>query len=457
MKVTSQSWSRVRIAHFSGPNSHRGMTFRKQIVALPIFIFFMALILRFSTAAIFLYGGVQTIDNANVTEGYEAVGIAHSLASGKGFSAPWPGAGPTAWLTPVMPGLLALDMYIFGLHSRTTLIVFVIFNEICSALTVFPVFSAARRIVGNQGAGSIAAVGAWLWALNPTAGVAACRFIWYTTLSGLLGALLLWATLTVRDSEKRRAWIGYGLLWGAQLMTHPSFLVLMPIALLWLAWPLRDSQRVRLAAVACLTAVFCCVPWTIRNFVVFHHFVPLRSNFGFEFWRYNHGGIPSHPNHDPAERDEFSSLGEYAYTHQKQNEALVWISRHPRAFLHETARRIMHFWFDLAHPLRSFLHDGAWFFKLKLLYICALLLLVFAGLVTLWRKRREYFWLLASFPALFPLVYYIALARDFHRYPIDPILAVIAALAVLQFPSGKSAFAFSPTTVTGTRRPNTLQ
>lgn len=267
-------------SHDSLPDGCQVMTPNKHLRTRSVFIFFVALTLRFATAAIFLWGGSQTIDNANVTEGYEAVGIAHSLASGNGFSAPWPGSGPTAWLTPVMPGLLALDMSIFGLHSRMTLIVFVIFNEICSALTVFPVFFAAKRISGNPGVDSIAPLAAWLCALNPTAGVAACKLIWYTTLSGLFGALLLWATLAVRNSVKASAWLAYGLLWGAQLMTHPSFLVLMPVALLWLVWPIKGSERIRFATLACFTAVLCCVPWTTRNFVVFHHFVPLRSDFG---------------------------------------------------------------------------------------------------------------------------------------------------------------------------------
>ena len=124
----------------------------------------------------------MTIDSAGMlTEGYEAVGVAQSLASGNGFAAPWPGAGPTAWLTPVMPAMLAADMRVFGLHSRATLIAFVIFNELCSALTIFPVFFAARRIAdglipGGPGADRIAALAAWLLVLNPAAGLAACKF-----------------------------------------------------------------------------------------------------------------------------------------------------------------------------------------------------------------------------------------------------------------------------------------
>ncbi len=360
-----------------------------------------------------------------------------SLASGQGFSKPWPGAGPTAWLTPVMPTILAADMLVFGLHSRATLLVFVVFNDLCSALTIFPVFFVARRVAGRQAGDRIAALAAWLFVLNPSAGLAAYANIWYTTLSGLLAALLLWATLAVRDSRKPAAWIAYGLLWGAELLTHPTFLVLMPVALLWLVWPRLgfkslDTKRVKLAAFACLAAVLCCVPWTARNFVVFHHFVPLRSDFGFELWRANHGGPPVHPNGDPGEQAEFSSLGEYAYTHEKQHEALVWIRAHPRVYMLETARRVTYFWFDLVgdNPLSRLLHKRTWFFKARFLYICGLLVMVVLGLITIRRQRGEYFWLLASFPAIFPIVYYIALARDFHRFPIDPVLAIIAAFAV---------------------------
>lgn len=418
-------------------DAHPPMTSQRLLLTRPAFIFAVALTLRLATGAIFL--GHKTIDSAGFTESYEAVGIAQSVASGHGFSAPWPGAGPTAWLSPVMPAILAADMLVFGLHTRTSLIVFVIFNELCSALTIFPVFFAARRIAGgpipgdqasdHHGADRIAALAAWLWALDPLALETACKNIWYTTLSGFLAALLLWATLAVRDSKKPALWIVYGLLWGMELLTHPSFLVLMPVALLWLVWERLGSKRLTLPALARFTAVLCCVPWTIRNFVVFHHFVPLRSDFGFELWHYDHDGPPVYA-YDAGERDAFSSLGEHSYVQEKRREALAWIGTHPGAFMGKTARRVMQFWFDLVHPVSRFAHQSTWFLKVKVLYICALLVMMLRGLITIRYKRRECFRLLASFPAIFPLVYYIALAGDFHRVPVDPVLAIIAAFAV---------------------------
>jgi 4-amino-4-deoxy-L-arabinose transferase-like glycosyltransferase len=409
-------------------------TAQRHVLVRPAFIFAIALTLRLATGVIFIRGGNVTIDSVGFderfTEGYESVGIARSLASGNGFSAPWPGAGPTAWVTPVLPGILAADMLLFGLHSRATLVVFVIFNELCSALTIFPVFLASKRIAGGQGGYRIGALAAWVLVLNPTAGLAACKEIWYTTLSGLLAALLLWATLAVRDMKNPIAWTGCGLLWGALLMTHPSFLVWMPVALLWLVWARRESKRLTLAALTCFTAVLCCVPWTIRNFAVFQHVLPLRSNFGLELWRYNHDGLPLHPNQAGSEHDAFLSLGEYAYTQEKKREALIWIQTHPGAFMLATAQRVMSFWLGAAHPLRRLTHQSEWFFKVKALFILVFLGMVLRGLTIIRRKRREYFWLLASFPAIFPLVYYITVTSDFHRFPIDPILAIIAAFAV---------------------------
>src|SRR5581483_6500435 len=53
--------------------------------------------------------------------GYEVGRIASSVASGHGFSSPFPGwSGPTAWLGPVYPLLLAAVFKIFGAYSHSS-------------------------------------------------------------------------------------------------------------------------------------------------------------------------------------------------------------------------------------------------------------------------------------------------------------------------------------------------
>ncbi len=63
---------------------------------------------------------------------------------------------------------------------------------------------------------------AWLWALFTNAIMMPFEWIWDTSLSALLAATILWATLELAESRRWRDWCGYGLLWGAALMTNPA-------------------------------------------------------------------------------------------------------------------------------------------------------------------------------------------------------------------------------------------
>src|SRR5947209_19203874 len=77
-------------------------------------------------------------------------------------------------------------------------------------------------------------------------------------------------------------------------MTNPSLGSLLPFLLGWAAYRarqhtvrvpgLQSTRWLQKPAVALSLAVLCCVPWTIRNYVVFHRFVPLRSNLPLELY-----------------------------------------------------------------------------------------------------------------------------------------------------------------------------
>ncbi len=112
---------------------------------------------------------------------------------------------------------------------------------------------------------------------------------WYMSLSALLAACILFATLKILRSDRSSRWTGYGLLWGFELMTNAAFASIVPFLLVWLALRLRAARRawIRLPGLAPAALVPVCAPWTIRNYAVFHTWVPLRPNFGFELWRFN--------------------------------------------------------------------------------------------------------------------------------------------------------------------------
>src|SRR5215469_7947647 len=140
--------------------------------------------------------------------------IAYSLATGKGFGSPFQrDSGPTAWLAPVYPLLVAGIFKTFGLYTRTSFFVAVFLNILFSSATCVPIFYAGKRVAGlGAGAGA-----AWLWALFPNAILIPFEWIWDTSLAALLAAIILWATIELPESGRSRDWVGYGLLWGLAL------------------------------------------------------------------------------------------------------------------------------------------------------------------------------------------------------------------------------------------------
>src|SRR5271168_3972741 len=92
--------------------------------------------------------------------------IAYSIASGKGFSSPFQrDTGPTAWLAPVYPYLLAGIFKLFGLYTLRSFYVALLLNMLFSAAACVPIFYAGKRISGL----AVAGAAAWLWALFPNA------------------------------------------------------------------------------------------------------------------------------------------------------------------------------------------------------------------------------------------------------------------------------------------------
>jgi hypothetical protein len=149
----------------------------------------------------------------------ETGSIASALVKGKGFSSPFGReTGPTAWLTPVYPLLVAGAFRVFGVATRASFFAVFLLNALFSSAVCIAIFHAGKRI-GGLGVGSGAA---WLWALFPNAVMMPFEWVWDTSLSALLGATILWATLELPESQRMRDWCGYGLLWGFTLMTNPS-------------------------------------------------------------------------------------------------------------------------------------------------------------------------------------------------------------------------------------------
>src|SRR5579863_3822560 len=92
--------------------------------------------------------------------------IAYSIASEKGFSSPFQrDTGPTAWLAPVYPYLLAGIFRLFGIYTLSSFFAALFLNILFSAGACIPIFYTGEKIAGR----GVGIAGAWLWALFPNA------------------------------------------------------------------------------------------------------------------------------------------------------------------------------------------------------------------------------------------------------------------------------------------------
>jgi hypothetical protein len=367
---------------------------------------------------------------------FESGNIAYSLAGGHGFGSPLRvDTGPTAWMTPLYPLLLSAIMRIFGIYTYASWVAAVSMNICFSVLTSVPLWFAAKRIGGP----GLASCAAWLWAVFPNAILLSYQSLWDTSLSALLVTTALWATLRLADSDRARDWAAYGLLWGIILMTNAAVVSLLPLFLGWASWRSeKKSPKAALhTALACGVIVLCCVPWTVRNYLVFHSFIPLRSTLGLQLavgnnpdakpiWLGEH-----HPINDGIERQKYTGLGEVAYMAEKSREAVHYMLTHPAHEARLIAGRFVMLWAGGSlHPLDDlFGRNTAWARFVLLFNVCAGLGAL-AAVVLLFREHSIYALPLAAGPIVFPIAYYLTLALPRYRHPIDPILMLLLGFTV---------------------------
>jgi hypothetical protein len=375
--------------------------------------------------------------------GGEAGRIARSIAEGEGFSNPLFGqTGPTAWLSPVFPYLLAGIFKVFGVYTKTSALVALALDSLFSALTCVPIFLIARRNFGLK----TAIWAGWGWAFFPYGIYFSADFIWATSLTTLLMSFVFWLALRLEDSSNGWDWAAFGALAGFGALTDPVVLSAAPFLGAWM-WFRRYRQHARWFApglAAVLAVVVVTAPWMVRNYQTFHKFVPFRSCLGLEVYFGNnadswHWGPPGyHPSDNEAEWQEYQRLGEIAYVSKKFHQGLDFIDHHRGLYVWQTMRRVVYLW------------TGYWSFSHRYLQeepmdppniVCCTLLTVFT-LMGLWRAWRENVNVAMPYILVFiffPIVYYLTHPEDYYRRPIDPLFVVLAAFAVVSWLDQRSA------------------
>jgi len=366
--------------------------------------------------------------------GGEAGRIARSIAEGAGFSNPLFGqTGPTAWLAPVFPYLLAGIFKIFGIYSKTSAIAALALDCLFSALTCIPIYFIAKKHFGEV----TAAWAGWGWAFFPYAIFFSADFIWATTLTTLLMTLVFLSALYLENSSSVWPWVGFGALSGLGGLTDPVVMSVAPFLGAWAWYRLYKSGQRWLApglgAVLVVTLVVS--PWFIRNYETFHKVIPFRSCLGLEVYFGNnqdswHWGPPGyHPSDNENEWREYQQLGEIAYVNKKFHEGLAFIDSHRLLYVRQTLRRVVYLWTGYWSLSPRYLHEEP-ADPFNIVFCTGLTVLTLIGLRRAWRLDTAIAMPYVIVFLFFPVIYYLTHPEDYYRRPIDPQYVVLAAYAV---------------------------
>ena len=269
----------------------------------------------------------------------------------------------------------------------------------------------------------------------------------------------IWTALRARRARgaaRSYAWIAAtGVLAGLATLTHENAAVfVLPLGVAaWSAIRARAPDRARrprlraMAGPAVLVLCACAViaPWTVRNAVELHHFVPVSDETGITLiGTYNATSAASRPVHYKwdlfLKMPEFQVIAKAAHRYDEvglsallQSRALDYIRAHPLSPL------------DVAfhNTLRMFELEGsfAWHASydaiglpsraagIGVVSFWVLLALALAGLFT--SVRREAPAWLWAFPVLYWLsITFVNVETPRFREPIDPFFVLLAACAV---------------------------
>ena len=412
----------------------------KRLVSSPVFIVGFAFAIRMIATLIVWRHAPATL-KSNVPYGYELGRVARAIAAGEGFSSPLRDldTGPTAWFTPIYPYLVAGIFKICGIYSELSHAVITTLNCAFTALTIIPIHGIAKRTFGN----TVATGASWVWVFLPNAIFFPITWVWDTSLIALFFALIFWATLVLQGTREVLPWAGYGALWVVGVLINPSILSLFPFFLVWLVWDERKDLNIcfRHAAAVLLLFTIGLIPWTVRNYRVFGKPVVLRSNFGLELWLGNNPNVIdmlnqlSHPNDNPEEAAKYVRMGEMAYMAEKQHEAFEFMRNRPADALSFTFHRFVDIWLAQTDSPLDIWANASLPVKAYLLFNTLLPLLCLLGALYAYRAGLPDAAPFALVLLIFPLVFYLTHSSPRYRFPMDPIIVVLATNGFVQLAS----------------------
>jgi 4-amino-4-deoxy-L-arabinose transferase-like glycosyltransferase len=356
--------------------------------------------------------------------GLEICSIAAHIVRGQGYSSPFMrDTGPTAWVAPMYPYLVALVFRIFGIFTQASSFVIISLQCVMAGLTCVTIHALGIRTIGKN----LALWAAWIFAVSPIFFRWPVSWIWDFTLSALLLSLALIISVDAAEHGAKKYWVLLGMIWALIALTNPALLAVLPFSFAYVTYTNFQQSRAWLKSLVASAVVFAVLvsPWLIRNDLVFAHPVFFRGNAWFEFYLGNYhfsnglGFSGKHPTNNPAELDRYAAMGEWKYLQWAKDESLKFVREYPREFITLSLHRAMWFWDGT--PLLYW--SAEWW---KPWEFWPLSCLAWLGLLFLITRRPRGWILYVAVLVVYPIPYYLIYPVAKYRHAIEPEMLLLS-------------------------------
>jgi 4-amino-4-deoxy-L-arabinose transferase-like glycosyltransferase len=396
-------------------------------------IFVAALLVRLGVMV-----SLQTYKFANDEQFGTGYGkVARHIALGEGVSEGYYDSGKpraTAVSLPLYVYFMGFVFSIFGIYSVKSAIVIELFQSLCAALSCVVFYHIGKRF--SETVGLLAAVG---MAFYPPSVLFSTMRIHPILLVVLLLGMIILYLFRIQEHGRRRDALICGVLMGITALVEPAGILFFMASCVWLfLW----SSGSRFAAVKSsllmgTVCILCVLPWTIRNYLVFNAFVPLKSSMGTNLLQGNNpyaNGVTFDDFDDQVkqlfteqEREKLRSLDEVQMDKIMQEKAIGFIKADPKRFVELTLKRIFYYW-SFVNPYRATPYDSLRIATYGPVFILAVIGLILARRQK-WREGSLFLALVVSYP----LLYYVTqITINRYRYGVEAFLLILASYATVE-------------------------
>ena len=368
---------------------------------------------------------------------------ARSLLAGEGYRY-FVNGTPHLALGPPLYGFLCAGLY----HVWDSPLSVLLIQIGASALIPVVIARIAREIGMDRRLQWVAALPA---VVHPGLIVYAVHKLHPLSLDALLLSLTVLNVVRLASPSSRAAYVRAGLTLGLTTLSRGTVAMFAGPAAAWLVWiaPERGRRRA-VAGIAVLLGVAALVilPWTVRNYIVFHRFVFITTDTAELFWRGNNPvatgsanlpdgrriilGAPEAFRRELLSRDELGQFDLFRET------AFSFVREHPREFVGLLVRKWVSFWWFPATSGLKYPH--AWLLLYAAYYV-VLLTGAILGVVAAWRRSgcetRQRLVLVLMMLASISVAQSIYYVEVRHRWGVEALLGIFAAAAVSAWPPGR--------------------